>query len=359
MSVTYKNTKKQIFDAYQELVAELKRLEKAHKTKETEASKLAKELSKCQENLGEPQVIIKAPEVNTLEGVIASLKSIEIGIGSSFSETSALQVVEAEKLEDLRQKIEQEHQQIQKLYDVELNGETMSTIIEEYLATQKAFEERFRAKQEQYKEQLESEEDAWKKEKEQHRFQTAERDREADLEQQRDLELYAYQLEQERKVEDDSYAQKCKNLELELKALQESKQEEWTAREKEVAEKEQEFERYHKEYEGLKDKLDKELKKAEAEAKGIIERDHKVKMRLLKAEAKGDDDALDLKINDLKVVIEKQNQQILKLYQQLEETQRQAQHLALKALEGSSTSESFKAVREIAIEQAKHLGKGK
>lgn len=359
MAVTLRNTKNQIFNAYKELVSELKKLEKDHKSKETEASKLAKELAACKDHLEEPQVIVKVPTVGTLEGVIASLKSIEIGIASSFSETSALQVVEAEKLEDLSEKIEEERNQIQKLYDVELDTETMSTIIEEYLASQEEFEARFKTKKEEYAEILETETDSWKKEKEEHRLQTEDRDREASLEQDRDEELYDYQLDQERKVEDDNYAQKCKNLDLELKALKEGKDEEWKEREKEVAKQEEEFEEYKEDYDGLKAKLEKEVKKAEGEAKGIIERDHKVKMKMLKTEAEGDQEALDLKINDLKSVIEKQNNQIQKLYQQLEETQRQAQTLAIKALEGSSTSESFKAVREIAIEQAKHLGKGK
>jgi hypothetical protein len=359
MSVTLKNTKNQIFNAYKELVSELKKLEKEHKAKETEAGKLAKELEACKDAQGEPQIIVKAPAVNTLEGVIASLKSIEIGIASSFSETSALQVVEAEKLEDLREKIEEEHAQIQELYDVELDKDTMSSIIEEYLASQEEFEAHFKTKKNEYEEALETEEESWKNEKEQHRLEIEDRDREADLEKERDEELYTYQLEQERKLEDDNYAQKSKNLNLELKSLEDAKEEEWKEREKEVAEREEEFEKYKTDYEGLKEKLDKELKRAEGEAKGIIERDHKVKMRMLKTEAEGEQEAMDLKINDLKSVIEKQNMQIQKLYQQLEETQRQAQTLAIKALEGNSTSESFKAVREIAIEQAKHLGKGK
>jgi hypothetical protein len=109
MAISIKDTKNAIFNAYKEAVAEMKLLEKQFIGKETEATKLAQELSACQDVNGEPEVIYRVPEINTLKGIIETLKSVEMGISNSFGESSSLQVVEAEKLEDLRKQIESEH----------------------------------------------------------------------------------------------------------------------------------------------------------------------------------------------------------------------------------------------------------
>lgn len=359
MTISIKDTKNAIFNAYKEAVSELKLLEKQFKTKETEAKKLEQELSSCRDANGELEVVYKAPEVNTLKGIIETLKSVELGISVSFGESSALQVVEAEKLEDLRKQIESERKQIKELYGVEVGNGALGHLIEEYLTSQEEFEARFSEKQKQYKEERETKQSEWKKEQERYHEQIAERNREAKTEQSRDEEQYHYQLEQDRALEQDVYNQKTKQLETSLTDLKLEKQEEWAAREKEIFTREETLERYKSEYEGLPSKLDKEIKKAEAEAKGIIERDHKVKMKLMETEVTGEQNALELRIGDLRLIIEKQTEQIRKLHQQLEETQRQAQTLAIKALEGSANNDSFVAVREIAIEQAKNMGKSK
>lgn len=359
MAVTYRNTKKQIFESYKELVGQVRQLEKQLKTKSNKSNELEDLLEECQSQLAAPQVVVKAPEVNTLEGIIATLQAVETGISPAFGTNSALQAAEAEKLAELRSKIEEEHQQIQELFDVELSDTTMEEIIEEYLETQKDFEARFEEKQKQYKEEWQGKKANWEKEQEVHEAFVKDRNYAGETEKERDEELYSYQLKQERALEDDNYKQKCLQLERNLEELKLEKKEEWAIREKEVAEREEEFEQYKSDYEELDEKLNKATKKAEAEAKGIVERDHKVKMKLLETEANSEQSSLDLRIVDLKATIEKQAVQINKLYQQLEETQRQAQNLAIKALEGSSGSESFKAVREIAMEQAKHMGKNK
>ena len=359
MAISIKDTKNVIFNAYKEAVAEMKLLEKQFKGKETEATKLAQELSACRDVNGEPEVIYRAPEINTLKGIIETLKSVEMGISNSFGESSSLQVVEAEKLEDLRKQIESEHKQIKALYNVEVGNGALAQLIEDYLVTQEEFELHFTEKQKQYKEERENKQSDWKKEQERYQEQIAERNREAATEQLRDAEEYEYQSEQERALEKDLYSQKSKQLEMQLSDLKAEKLEEWAAREKEVFNREEEFERYKTDYDGLAAKLEKEVKRAEGEAKGIIERDHKVKMKLMEMEVAGEQNALELRIGDLRLVIEKQTEQIRKLHQQLEETQRQAQTWAIKALEGSANNDSFVAVREIAIEQAKNMGKSK
>lgn len=356
MAVSMRNTKNQIMNAYKEALAKVKDLEKQLKNKEKAP---APSTTSSTKTVIQEKVVYKTAELKNLEGIIATLKAVEQGIAPAFSDNSALQAIEAEKLQNLQTKLEEEGQEIQKLYDIEVDADSMLKIIEEYLASQKQFEEEFEAKEKAYKEQLEEQQRSWDKEQELKSEEIAEMQREAEQERSRDKEQYDYQLKQERKIEDDNYKQKSNQLELELQTIQEQKEDAWTTEEKSVKEQEEEQAQYKADFEELEEKLRKEVKKAEAEAKGIVERDHKVKMKMLKTEQEGELSALQHIIDDLNSTLDKQKDQIHKLYAQLEDTQRQAQQLAVKALENSSSADSFKAMREIAMEQAKNMGKGK
>jgi hypothetical protein len=65
----------------------------------------------------------------------------------------------------------------------------------------------------------------------------------------------------------------------------------------------------------------------------------------------------ELRIKALRDTIDQQAIQIDQLSKQLNAVLQQAQDLAVKALEGASTSGSYQAIREIALEQAKTLQK--
>jgi flagellar biosynthesis chaperone FliJ len=66
-----------------------------------------------------------------------------------------------------------------------------------------------------------------------------------------------------------------------------------------------------------------------------------------------------LKIEALERTIQDKALRIDKLSQQLDAALQQVQNLAVKAIEGSSNRNSFEAMKEIAIEQAKNAQKGK
>ena len=106
-------------------------------------------------------------------------------------------------------------------------------------------------------------------------------------------------------------------------------------------------------------KLEKAIKQAEHIGVSIIERDAKIKMNLLKKEVENELNANGLKAESLSTIIAKQEAQISRLTVQLENALQQAQTLAIKAIEGTAHAESFSAMKAIAMEQAKNVGKSK
>jgi len=350
--LTLKNTKNEILRGYNQALEQTKKLETQIRTLQKEKGVLSDKLEAGSEG---------GPNPNSVSGIIEILKTVEVGIAKAISETAALQVIEAEKLETLQADIAKQHADIQALYDIEIGDDTLETLIDKYLTEKEEFEDNYEDKKKQFTEERNEKNDAWDKECDEHRLQIRERNQEAKKTKEREQEEYGYALKQERANQDDIYAQERKKLSEDLEQIREAKEEEWAAREKEVVAKEDEAKDYAAKYDELEKRQDKEVKKAEAEGRSLIERDHKVKMKLLKTDVNGEQQALDLQISSLEASITKQQAQIESLQAKLEKAAKQTQDIAMRKLELELTTnqESYAKLHDLAMEQAKNSGKGK
>ena len=347
-SITLKKTKAVIFGAYKELLAENQRLR----------SELRRNSSGQPKTITKTVVkeVYKTPSPEEMESLISMLDAVEGGIGKAVGKFSAKQVVEAEALEAVKADIKEGKDQLKDLYDIEMEDDTVDSVVDEYETLVESFSNDFDTKKKEFNESYAEKVKSWKEEKEDHARTTREKEQVA-LEQRREKAEHTYQLNQERELEKDNYNQKCKALEQELADLKETKDEEMAAKEKEVADRETEFADYKAKYEELPEKKEAAIKKAEEEAIGIIKREAKIKASLLAKEMEAQKSANEYRISNLQKTIDKQETQINKLSEQLAQTLQQAQSLAIKALEGSANADSFDAIKAIAMEQAKFSSK--
>ncbi|MFK7950572.1 MAG: hypothetical protein AB8G11_23505 [Saprospiraceae bacterium] len=378
--VTLKNTKSVIFKAYQEALAEAQKLqnEASSMSRALTKSKTAYDNAMQQLNTAKKsstrtvrssqpkeiikevvKVVTKVGDMSNLDGVIGALNSIQDSIGKAIAQCANMQVIEAEKLAELQEQIAESQKQLKDLYDIDFNERTLQAIIEDYEKAKETFTEAFEKQQATFKETYENKTKSWDKEQLVHDIETLELCEADETEQEREQTEYQYQLRLERNLESDTYAQKHKKLQEELAEMKEVKVEEFATREKAVKERETEFEDYKKKYDELPKRLEKATKEAEHTGKGIIERDAKIKMNLLRKQVENETKANDLKVKSLNAIIGKQEAQIDKLSAQLENALKQAQSLAIKAIEGTAHAESFNAMKAIAMEQAKNNGKSK
>jgi hypothetical protein len=378
--VTLKNTKSIIFKAYQEALMQNERLQLDLNTTNRAFAKSKTDLSnaldrvKAAQNLNRPVVTpktksvptVKTPQVTAginnmsdLGGAINALIIIQNNIGTAIAQCANMQVIEAEQLEELQEKITDCRTTLKELYDIDFNENTLSDLIVSYEETQETFNDSFEEKQKDFKESLEEKTKNWEKEQEERERKIEDLVDNDDTEQEREQEEHAYQLRLERNLEADNYAQKHKLLQDELTEIKEVKSEEFKLREDKVKEEEKTFKEYKEKHEELPKKLEKAIKQAEHIGISIIERDAKIKMNLLKKEVENELNANGLKAESLSTIIAKQEAQINRLTVQLENALQQAQTLAIKAIEGTAHAESFSAMKAIAMEQAKNVGKSK
>lgn len=360
-TINSRNTKSEILAAYQAVLKEKNSTEKQNKQLDADLKKVNRELSalksKSRPATSTPSstaATTKPTNLTSLEGIIHNLKGIHNSINHAIHKNADLQMVEAETLIDVQNKITKESEQLSALFDIELGEGQLDKLIEDYEETKNSFNEQLKEKKAAFEQELAEKQALFQTEKEEHQLQMKELKEQDTKIRQREKTEHQYNLLQDRTAEEEIYARKKKELHQDLDDIVEQKEAEWKEKETQISAEEKTLADYKKDYEALPEKLSAALKRAEAEGVNIIKRQSKIKMDLLQKEVDAEQKATEMRINALKKAIENQDKTVEKLTAQLENVLQQAQNLAVKAIEGVANASSFDAIRQIALEQAKH-----
>ena len=343
-----RDTKAVILAAYKDLAKAYRTLDKSKKGAPAPAP------------AAKSTALVKASDAPAPSGSLAAQLS---GIGSHLgSHTATLQQrlsAEAVTLIDIREQVESLTKQLETLYQVDAGEGALAKLFETYEQRAAAAKDELELKRDAAKKALNEKREAWAKESQTHDEGVAQAQAELDKARARETETYDYDLDQRRKQQGDEREQAAKAFAAELSALREARHEEWAAREQAIAAREEELAQLELEGEGLDEALVEARKRGESMGMSIARRDTKSAAELSKKDREGKRRVSELRIAGLEETLAKQGAQISSLSKQLDTALAQAQDLAVKAIEGSSNSTSFEAIREIAMEQAKTSGKGK
>lgn len=348
-----KNTKAEILEAYEELFKDRKALE----TQLKQMQKETKEKPASENN-------DRHTSANVAQGkmtdTIENLLKLQLGFGSAISELSEKLTSEASQLQELRNAVAEETQHLEDLHDLaEIDDDTLDSLIQSYEENSKAFEDEISQRREALEQEIQDLRKAWQKEQDEYQRAVKERNDEHSKNRQRDAEEYKYDLERRRNLDRDTYEQQQKSLYKQLEEAHQVQQKQWAEREKAIAEREQIFEELKTKVEGIEKEKEAAVKKAKEEGKAIANNQVKVKADLQNKEIEGQKYFYELRIQSLEQTIQNQESRIHNLSQQLDAALKQVQDLAVKAIEGTSNSNSYQALKEIALEQAKTQMKGK
>jgi len=267
--------------------------------------------------------------------------------------------VEASHLKDVRTTLETETSQLTNLYDLKIEDDTLSDLLKEYSKTAEQCQETLKQKREEAEKAWVEKNQAWQIEKEETEQGLQEQESVYKKTQQREYTEYKYKLGLARGINDEEYQQQKKQQQQALDELEETRRKVWDEREKALAEREKQFAEYKTKVERFPKELETAVKKAKEEGTGIARHQAKIKAELAAKEFAGEENVKQLKIRALEEQVADQSSQIDKLSKRLEAALKQAQELAVKAIEGGSSQSSFQALKEIALEQAKNQPKAK
>lgn len=348
-----KSTKTEILKAYNELAKELKQQGKSADTQTSAPSPTPSSSSDDEEE--HPVTQGHA----SIETIIRDLNGVRARLGESVGALQQQLLGEATRLQDLRAEAEAHTTHLKALHGIEVGEDTLAGLVRRYQETQRSADEQHAARKHAFETELEAKKVAWRKEQDERARSVKETDEASLRARKREADEYGYETERSHKAEADALAQTRKTQQAELDALKEQHERSWAEREKDLARREQEYAELKAKTVAFPKELEAAVAKAEAEGTGIAKRQAKIAADLQQKENEGKRRVYELRVQQLDETVAKQNEQIAELSKQLATALKQAQDLAIKAIDGASSSNSYAAVKEIALEQAKTSAKTK
>ena len=329
---TDKNTKVEILQVYEELAKEkvtlkyqLEQLAKENQSGTKKQPKLEQEIAMSQLSS------VKQKMNNTIE----SLTKIQLGFGSATNELPEHLTTKSSKIEEIRQTLEEEIQQLTQLHNLEVSNNILDSLIQAYEDNTKAYQQEYSQRSEVLFQEILEQRNTWRKEQEQQQRAIKERNEDLNKNRQRDASEYKYNLELQRELQSDEYEQEQKALYNQLEELLQETEKQWFQREKAISEREKQFEELKAKVEAFPKDKEAAIKKAIEEGKSIAHYQAKVKSDLYSKEAEGQKRFYEKRLQSLEQAITNQETRIQNLSKQLESALKQVQDLAVKAIEGT------------------------
>ena len=360
MGVNSKNTKAEILAAYKEIEQQNKALALKLKQKQNSQQIVAANVAPSKASPTLATKTISDRNNQDIIHTIVSLEQIQGSFGGAVGDLSERLIVEATQLETVRQAIALEKQELADLHQLtEIEESTIDVLLEQYQASAQKFAAEFEQQQTSDRHEIAAAQKAWAKRQQVHARMIIERNQDYRKSQQREQEEYQYNLDLARDLEESEYEQEKKLQRQQLKETRQTLEQQWRQREQEIARQEQEYDEAKAKAIAFEEQLRCKIKQGTEEGKGIAAYQAKIKADLAAKEIEGETQNYQLRIESLEQTIKHQTIRINQLVQQLDNSLKQVQDLAVKAIEGTSNRNSFEAVKAIALEQAKTNQKGK
>jgi len=219
-----KSTKNEILAAYEELLAKVKD-QKSDQPKQ------------IQEETRKKEVVVKASE-NSTEGIVNGIASLKLGVAKELDKLSEQLTAEYKKLEQIQLAINLEKKNLQELYEVTANADSLAAMLlaqkekkaqfeaemtlkkaelEEKMKTESSnFDEKISTEKESFETAMKAQKEQWKLDQAKWNEQQKELKDSTEKQRKREEEDYLYNLKLTRKKETDLYDEKKAKLEKDL-----------------------------------------------------------------------------------------------------------------------------------------------
>jgi len=318
--VSMSNTKKEILAAYDELVAKLRR----QKEQKLDA----------QEQIREKTVekAVAVAESLSADQVAKEIGELKARIGGLLGEVSDRLEDEVRKFDSLRKAIEAKESQLQEIYGIEREAGTLAALVEAQKVKREEYEAQFEARKAELEEGIQRTREEWEKEKQQHASEIAERNVEEKRTRQREKEEFEYEFERQKRQVRDQFEEEEHKLAREI----ESRREELTRREQELAGREGELQELRSRVERFPEELSQTVARAVEEKTAQLQAEGKIQQELLRKEFEGERRVFETRIESLEKTIKEQAQLIARLSSSQDKAYQQVQDIAVKAVEGAA-----------------------
>ncbi len=318
--VSMSNTKKEILEAYGDLVAKYRR----QKEQKLDAQEQIREM--------ETEEAVSVAEGLSADQVVREIGELKAQIGGLLGEVSDRLEGEVRKFDSLRKAIDAKESRLKEIYGIEREAGTLAALVEAQKVKREQYESEVAARKAQLEEEIRQTKADWDKEKDAHANEIAERNVEQKRQRQREQEEFNYEFEKKKRQTRDQFDEEKHKLEREL----EERRGELDRREQDVASREQELQELRARVEKFPQDIEREVARAVKENAARLQAEAQGRESILQKEFDGDRKVLETRIESLEKTIKEQAQLITRLSSSQDKAYQQVQDIAVKAVEGAS-----------------------
>ena len=272
--ISSKNTKAQIIEAYEKLLEKVKNA-KADVPKQVQEEKQRKE------------TVGKVEQV-TNKGIVKEIGGLRTNLNSSLEELENNLLEEFKKLEEIRQAIIIEKQNLKDLYELSATTDSLAAMLLAQKEQKENFEAEMAAKKEAFETEMKELREAWKTEKEKTLTEQKEQLEELKKNRKREEEEYLYKLKVERQREQDEYESEKAKLEKQISEKRTAFNQEMAKRETDIVNAEAELTELRKHREEFPKQLEKAVAEKETEVTGRLKTQFEFESKLLEKQNEGE-----------------------------------------------------------------------
>lgn len=337
------NTKAEILKAYSELLKKIGE-------QKSDQPKLIQEETKKNEMIGRVSKI-------TTEGIISSIASLKLGVAKELDKLSEQLLAENNKLEEIQTAISLEKKNLEDLYGISANADSLAAILlaqkekktqfetdmaqrqllldEKMKSDKAAFDEKMAAEKLQFETAMKTLKDQWKAEQEKWNDHLKETKEATEKQRKREEEDYLYNLKLARKKETDIYEEKKTKLEKELAEKKAAFEKEISDREAKVLVAETELADLRIKAQNFPKELEKAIATAEKNVADKITRQFDFEKQLVAKENLGELKLRDQTIVTLQSKIKDMENTIKELSGKATTAEASVKDIAIKAIESA------------------------
>jgi hypothetical protein len=341
------STKQEMLEAYN---AVLKQLEAQREAELKPEKKLEEKKAK---------EVIQVAESLSSEGVGRGISTLKIEAGKMLAQISDRLEEEISKFKAVQSAIAIKEKELQELYEIEKSAMTLAALIESQNQKRQAFEAEMAEKKETLTQEIETLRGQRDQAKKEYEEETKERDTAEKKRRDREKEDYEYAFKREQKLAKDKFEDEKAKLERETQAKKEQMEKELQERAKAIVEQENELNELRKKVSVFSKEMETAISKAIKETAEKLSLEAKNREELQRKEFLGGKNVFTTRIESLEKIVKEQSEQITRLTQQLEKAYQQVQDIAVKTIEGSSTTKSFANLQQWLSEQTRKVSQEK
>jgi len=340
-TLSEKNTKQEMLDAYRVVVRQLQ---------DKRAAELNPE-KRLQEKQAEEAVAVAAELAP--DGVERALGNLKADIGQSLAQIAERMASEVVRFKAVQRAVESKERELQELYGIEKAAASLAALIEAQHQKRQDFEIELGRQNEELTREIESTRADWEKEKKSLEAENREREALEKKNRDREREEFAYLFKREQQSVRDKLNDERAALEKEILTKRESAAKELAEREKAVAVQEKELTDLRQRAAVFPKELESAVDKAVKDVADRLKLEAKNREELLRKEVEGERNVFAARTDALEKMNKDLSDQSAKLSKQLEAAYQKVQEIAEKAIEGSSQAKSLADLQKLLAEQGR------